>query len=141
MKTKKHAIQLVDFKTIEITFKVRNSLAFSNDIDCDEFSLMTGHSPFNQENNTINVMAKAIIGESDDFPLYICIDVRGTFVVDTELFDVQYIESWAKRNAPYILYPYLREHVHSISCRVGLKEVMLPLLEVPTFKISPANIN
>ncbi|MEX5730759.1 MULTISPECIES: hypothetical protein [Providencia] len=141
MKTKKHAIQLVDFKTVEITFKARNSSAFSDEVDSTEFSLMTGHSPFNKDSSSINVMAKAVIGELDDFPLYICVDVRGTFVVDTELFDVQYIESWAKRNAPYILYPYLREHVHSISCRVGLKGMMLPLLEVPTFKISPVSVS
>lgn len=136
MEIKKHAIQLVDLKIIELSFQARNSSAFRDDLEIEELSLISGYTDFDEKNKTINVKVKATIGDDDDdYPLRLIVDIRGKFSVNTDEFEIENIESWAKRNAPLILYPYVRENVYSLSSRVGLKDVLLPLLEIPSFKI------
>lgn len=135
MEIKKHAIQLVDLKIIELSFQARDSSAFRDDLEIEELSLISGYTDFDEKNKTINVKVRATIGDDDDYPLRLVVDIRGKFSVNTDEFEIGNIESWAKRNAPLILYPYVRENVYSLSSRVGLKAVLLPLLEIPSFKI------
>jgi len=51
----------------------------------------------------------------------------GIFEVDEDKFPFKFIQNWAEKNAPLILYPYLREQVFSLSSRAGFGGTLLPL--------------
>ncbi len=68
-------------------------------------------------------------------PFALRVHIMGQFKVDESTFDKAKIDKWARINAPYILYPYLREHVFALTARSGFDPVLLPLVELPTIKI------
>jgi len=67
-------------------------------------------------------------------PYYMRIELRGFFSVDTSKFAAEHVADWAQRGAMFVLYPFLREHAFGLSSRAGFKPLLLPLLQVPTFK-------
>ena len=66
------------------------------------------------------------------------VEILGLFNVDDERFPIKSVHSWAKQNAPLILYPYLREQVFSLTSRAGFEGTLLPLFQVPTFSAKRA---
>jgi len=135
----KHAIQLSNVGVLELTIK--SNLAPS--IDCNpgfcegDFSLLFGHSEFDSDRNGISVGVKLEIGMLDkvdpkQYPFSLRIELVGLFKVDPDNFDVTKIDDWAKRNAPYILLPYLREHAYALTSRCGFTPIILPLFQIPT---------
>ena len=61
--------------------------------------------------------------------------IGGVFKVDETKFAKTHIEDWANRNAPIILYPYLREQAYALTIRCGYPGLIIPLLTVPTIKV------
>ena len=134
-----HPIQLISLNVMELSIKV-NQPPESADLKLDEkgFSLRTGRSEYDEENHIIQVGVKLEIGEEKEdqksaFTMRIVLG--GVFKVDETKFLKTHIQDWAKRNAPIILYPYLREQVFALTARCGFPGMILPLLEVPTFTI------
>ena len=68
-------------------------------------------------------------------PFHMRIELRGYFSVDTARFAPEHVLDWAGRGAIYVLMPFLREHAYSLSGRAGFRPLLLPLVEVPTFKV------
>ena len=93
-------------------------------------------SEYDQDEKEIGVSAKIESGFDDEEsqPYSIRIEIVGSFRVDEDRFDVGDLEDWARRNAPLILFPYLREHAYALSSRCGFDPLILPLMEVPTFR-------
>jgi preprotein translocase subunit SecB len=149
---KLHAVQLKALQVLKLMIEVHDpGKALSDDYEVAEYSLETGRSEFNAENSTINVVmriraGKCAIDEGNDNsvdkneifaaqPVSFLVEVGGTFEIDTTLFSPNHINHFAETNAPLIIYPYVREQVYGLSTRVGIKAMLLPLLEIPTFKI------
>lgn len=133
-----HAIQLVAFKVLELYIKVNQPLESADlKLDEEDFSIHTGHSKYNEENHTIAVKMEIEIGEeeSQKSPLTLRVNIGGVFEVDETKFPIIHIEDWAKRNAPIILYPYLREQVFALTVRCGYPGLILPLVTVPTIRL------
>lgn len=138
---KAHAIQIkhLNFLTLSI---VRNREYQPEAVDVpQEFSLQTAHSEFDEENSEIAVKAKILIGYNDqgqkldNAEFYLEVEVEGFFSVDLSLFPQDQIFHWAEHNAPYTLYPYLREGVYAMTARLFPHAALLPLLEVPTVRL------
>lgn len=155
---KRHSIQLQSLQVIELSLKVLDQVAIdrSDDFTPEGFAIETGYSPYDEDNESIAVRMRVVVGDDDlsqdasgledssvnensENPLYIHVEVQGVFTVDPEHFPIQHIEDWAAKNAPLILYPYVREHVFALSARANIKPLLLPLFEVPTYKISNSN--
>jgi preprotein translocase subunit SecB len=68
-------------------------------------------------------------------PYSMKIELRGFFSVDTANFDPKNVPDWSQEGAMFVLYPFLREHAYALSSRAGFKPLLLPLLEVPTFRV------
>ena len=122
----KHAIQLKKVIVRELAFK-----KLSNK-ECGDISvkLNVGHSPFQPESHIITVSLKCGIDENPSFSVNV--EVSGVFEVDTDHFDIAFINEWAQKNAPYILHPYLREQLYSLTMHAGVEPLLLPLVQVPT---------
>jgi preprotein translocase subunit SecB len=136
-----HAIQLISLNIEELSIKVKKHPQ-SADLKSgsEEFNLRTGHSEYDEKNNIIQVGIKLEIKgkKGQESPFDMKVVIGGVFKVDVTKFAKANIEDWANRNAPLILYPYLREQAFALTVRCGFPGIILPLLEVPTFKIEPS---
>lgn len=131
---KKHAIQLQDLKVLQLSIVVRSSSQAIPAVE--EFHLYHGHSTYDNEKGIIAVkLGVEIDSEIDEkSPFDLKVEILGFFKVDKNNFNIDYLEDWAARNAPLVLYPYIREQVYSLTSRAGFNGMLLPLFEVPTFK-------
>lgn len=134
MLNKKHAIQLQDLKVLQLSIVVRSSSQAIPAVE--EFHLYHGHSTYDNEKGIIAVkLGVEIDSEIDEkSPFDLKVEILGFFKVDKNNFNIDYLEDWAARNAPLVLYPYIRKQVYSLTSRAGFNGMLLPLFEVPTFK-------
>ncbi|WP_163349567.1 protein-export chaperone SecB [Desulfovibrio sp. JC010] len=135
---KVHPIQLV---SVGVKKLEAEAFAFPEpnvQADGDSFSFEFGHSEFDKEERSISVGVNIEIGtekcNQENPPFALKVELIGHFEVDTEQFDIEHIDHWARHNAPLLLYPYLREHAFALSARLGFTPVLLPLLQIPSSK-------
>lgn len=134
-KFKKHPIELQNLKVLQLSLIVNGEKNQEELPKSGSFRLYHGCSDYNIDSKEIGVkIGIKIDSESDCSPFDLQVEIIGGFEVNPEKFDVKYVEDWAAKNAPLILYPYLREHVHSLTNRAGFEGLLLPLFEIPTFK-------
>lgn len=136
---KKHAIQLAALKVLELSIKANLNMEdpHSQKIGETDFSLVTGYSEYHKEEHKIGVKISAEIEEGQETsPFSLRVELIGIFDVDESRFPIMHIESWAKTNAPLVLYPYLREQVYGLTTRAGFAGILLPLFEIPSFKVN-----
>ncbi|WP_029812909.1 protein-export chaperone SecB [Vibrio parahaemolyticus] len=137
-----HPIQLRDVKVLELFISANPGCMSEQDSDCDiessEFGFYHTHSEYNEEAKSFIVKVAAAIGRDDEEPTTefdLRVELLGVFEVDEEHFPMEHIEAFASKNAPLIMYPYLREQVYSLTIRAGFDSTVLPLFEVPVFKL------
>lgn len=143
-----HPIQLREIKVLKLS--IEDNPAFDGDFakeDFSDFGFYHMHSDYDAESQTFFVKVKAVIGQVEDgceqgpdeeltvAPFNMVVELAGLFSVDESSFKTEYIDSFARRNAPLLVYPYLREHVYSLTNRAGYDPALLPLFEVPAFKL------
>ena len=133
---KYHAIQLVAIKVLELSIKVNPDIDQDKIPENDSFNFWHTHNTYNSEEKTIALKVGVKIDEEDNSPFQLSVELIGVFTVDEDLFPIEHINQFARQNAPLILYPYLREHVYTLTNRAEYPSVMLPLFEVPAFKIA-----
>src|SRR6266496_6086773 len=100
-------------------------------VDSANFILKTAHSSYDEAQHVIEVgviIEYGIETKPDEVvPFALRAHIMGQFKVDESTFEKAKIDKWARINAPYILYPYLREHVFALTARAGFNPVLLPL--------------
>lgn len=133
---KKHPIQLNHIKVIELSLKSNLRNQQDELPDSGEFELYHGHSAFDSNDREVAVKLGVVIESSaeNNSPFDMKVELLGIFSV-SEAFEVKHVESWAQTNGPLIIYPYLREHAYSLTSRAGFEGVILPLFEIPIFRI------
>lgn len=132
-----HPIQLVSIKTLELSIKDNPDYSGNNKEDSYPYKLGIANAPFNEKDSTITVKVRAEISSVEDrqVPYTLRAEIAGLFEVNKDVFPMDFIEDWARKNAPLILYPYLRENVYSLTTRFNNEDgAVLPLFQVPTFK-------
>src|SRR5205823_3680079 len=109
-----------------------------------EFGITDGRTEYDTANHTIQVAVKVEIGKapgSEYIPFTLVVEIIGEFHIDESRFPKEKIDIWASINAPFVLYPYMREHVYSLTTRAGFPAVVLPLMQIPTMRVtSPAEL-
>ena len=141
-KVVKHAIQLKGIMIKELFIRVNSNNSTFKDDTKHDFQMSIGHSDYNKKLSEIDVGVVIKIG-SPDLPekdnitnkFDLKVHLLAKFSVDASRFPINKLEHWAENNAPLILYPYIREHVHALTIRANITPVLLPLMEVPTLKI------
>ncbi|WP_197386907.1 protein-export chaperone SecB [Ralstonia pseudosolanacearum] len=134
-----HAIQLVALRVL--TLQLQANVEVDRAIRPEAFVLETAHSEYDPEDSSIEVKLRVRVGsiEADEnaspSPYSLEVELIGVFKVDAAKFPMEHIEHWAQNNAPMVLYPYTREHTTSMAIRGGFEPVLLPLLEMPSFKV------
>ena len=136
-----HAIQLVTINYQKLNLEVNNEVFDPQNYRNDSFSMQTGSSGFDPETNEIMVGLRILNGfdeegnKDPECDFWMEIQLEGVFTVNPDEFSIEKIPSWAKGNAPLILYPYAREVAYSLTNRIFKDSAaLLPLLTVPTVK-------
>ena len=139
---KLHPIQLQGILVKELFIRINNPSEPRN-LDENQFQIGIGHSDFDEKDSTIDIGLLVTIGNPDssgdsekDTKFDLKVHLLAKFLIDKNSFPIDKIDHWAEHNAPLILYPYLREHVHGLSVRAGIDPILLPLMELPTFSIN-----
>lgn len=134
-----YPVQLISLGVKELSIKSNVQPDVDVEADASKCSIRIGSTDYDKKEKVIVVTLRLELGTSPnetDSPFTMKIELVGFFQVMDEIhFPIQHISDWANQNAPFVLYPYLREHVFGLSARCGFKPLILPLLEVPTFKI------
>lgn len=135
-----HPIQIQGIKVVELSLVV-NDLNYINGSGGEfPFEFSTGTSGFDQELNEITIGVIGEIGKSsadstEIFPFFVKAHLIAKFSVDVRNFPADKVDDWAVRNAPLVLLPFLREHIHGMAARAGITDAIVPLFTVPTFKV------
>lgn len=133
-----HPIQIRDLGVRELYIRSNRPPSVEQGAEPTDCSIRVVTTPYDKEEKQIAVSLKLESGVKEDekkAPYVMKIEVIGIFDVDDSRFPLEHIYDWAQKNAPMIIYPYLREHAFGLSSRCGFKPLLLPLLEVPVFKI------
>ncbi|MEI8183848.1 MAG: protein-export chaperone SecB [Desulfomonile sp.] len=133
-----HPIQLVTLGVKELFIRSNVPPDMAVGAIAEKCSLKVSSTSYNKKEKKILVsltLESGIDTKETEAPYAMKIELVGIFEVDETRFSAEHIPDWAMRGAPLILFPYLREHAFGLSSRCGFKPLLLPLLEVPTFKI------
>lgn len=140
-----HSIQLqtINYKKlyIEANTDLQIEKSDSADMNIDgSFQMRTANTTLGDD-NLLGVKLSLLVGFNENHdridtePFWLDVELEGIFEVNSDTFPVEQLDSWAKRNAPLILYPYAREVAFNLTSRVlNTTAVVLPLLTVPTIK-------
>ncbi|HKP38178.1 MAG TPA: protein-export chaperone SecB [Pyrinomonadaceae bacterium] len=150
---KLYPIQAVHIGPRELYIKANEPPSESLGMEGSDCDFVVGHSDYDPSEKVIKIAIKAEAGRSqrsseggpeskevetkDLPPFHLRIEMVGIFAVDDTMFPADRIYEWANNNALFIMYPYLREHVFALTVRAGFKPLLLPLVEVPLFRITP----
>ena len=123
----------------EIHFISNRPPSKSDKIDESKIKFSRTVTPFDVSRQRLQVTLSAEFGfepdqEASKPPFSVKIVMTGEFAID-DSFPKDKIELWASINAPFVIYPYLRERLYYITNQGGYPPIMLPLLQIPTIKI------
>jgi preprotein translocase subunit SecB len=123
----------------EIAFKCQGFGEPSMPI-AEKVDIRTSVGPYDVETGCIQVFVMALADTKESpLPYDLRVSVVGEFHVEDENklgFPLEKLPLWAQRNGAAILLPFLRELVFSITKRTGFGPLMLPLVEVPVFRVN-----
>ena len=128
----RHPIQIRSLNVRELHLKTHVPSDSIDEIDSSAYSILVGHSDYDGESIQVGVKLTAGDEDPEEAPFRLVAELVGEFEVDEDEFPVEHLGDWAYENAPYILMPYLREHVFALTNRCGLDPMLLPLAKVPT---------
>lgn len=129
-----HPIQINSLSVRELHIKTHVPVEVIEDSLEESYTISVGHSDYDHELQAIQVGLKFKAGSEnpDESPYDLSVEIVGNFSVNADEFPVRKVEDWAKENAPFILMPYLREQVYSLTTRCGIEPIVIPLTVIPT---------
>lgn len=145
MKFEHHPIQLADITVLQLNMTV-NDPQVARDFEGEiSLKLDIGRSEFVEDDPNISVGIRVLFNsisselmdaeeqESDENPPAFSgeVELLGHFTVDYSKFKFEHLASWAKINAPFLLLPFVREHVYGLALRAGVKGLVFPLFVQP----------
>lgn len=128
---KQHPIQLETVLIKELSVKLNVPIVENS--SGGSLQVHTGHSDFDEEEKKISVGLMARSDPEKDTGIDLHVEILGVFTVSPE-FPKEHLSDWAQKNAPFLLYPFLREQVYGLTIRAGISPILLPLVEIPRQK-------
>jgi preprotein translocase subunit SecB len=120
---KTNTYQLESINLIESFFKREPEILYESDEFSSNIDINSG---YNIKNNKLLVMLgiEFYAGTPEKKQIIISVKMLGVFKqLDTEGIS---IDKFAKINAPAIIFPFIREHVATLSLKAGIHPILLP---------------
>lgn len=137
---KKHPIQLIDIRVNDITFKRMNDSVGEINVTS---RVAFGKAVYSPDVEIIKCGVKAECqGKHDnEIEFILTVEIIGIFSIEKATFSIDMVPAWQEKNAPYILMPFLREQVYSLSLRTGIPQIIIPMAIVPTTRSTTEAVN
>jgi preprotein translocase subunit SecB len=137
-----YAIQPTFFAVREIHFVSHRPPSANDRIDQSSVRVTEKVSPFNEETKRLQVSLEAKFGfeveaSATPPPFSVKVVITAEFAI-SDAFPRDRVQEWAVVNAPFVIFPYLRERLYYITAQAGYPPILLPLLQIPTFKVEIA---
>jgi preprotein translocase subunit SecB len=135
-----HPVQIVYLGVKELSLITHELPELSKKIILEDkmkprYSVSRGE--YDTENHNINVFIDCEIGSADQkdgTPLYIRVIIGVLFlIIDPVKFTSTDVINFANNYSKFMIYPFIREHVYSLSVRAGFQPIILPSIQVPIF--------
>ena len=120
---KTNTYQLESINLIESFFKREPEISYESDEFSSNIDIKSG---YNIEDNKLLVMLEIefYAGIPEKKQIIISVKMLGVFKqLDTEGIS---IDKFAKINAPAIIFPFIREHIATLSLKAGIYPILLP---------------
>jgi preprotein translocase subunit SecB len=137
-----YPIQTTFIAVRELHFVSHRPPSPSDKIEQSNISITQSVGPFNEETRRIQVTLAAEVGPDHEPartppPFTVRVAMTGEFVIDPS-FPADKIHLWVTTNAAFVIFPYLRERLYYITGQGGYPPILLPLLQIPTIRITLA---
>lgn len=131
-----HPIQLRDILVEHLSITVNDPKTAHDFEGTVELELNVGTSDFSPDDPflAVGVRARVAPGAKQDSgdPAFVAeVELSGQFEVNFERFKFEHLDEWAKINAPFLLLPYVREHIYGLAMRAGVRGLVIPLFIQP----------
>ena len=92
----------------------------------------TNRKRYGKNDRTLECTLSVTLQFKKEIPLHISVTMAGQFYITGEMdFSVN---EFLDINAPSIIYPYIRQHIRTLSLEAGIKPIILPVLNFVTLK-------
>ena len=123
----------------EIQFISHRPPRKTDNIQDSEIRFTQSIAPFDEKTKRLQVSLAAEFGFQNDPgkpqpPFALKVVMTGEFAIADD-FPRDKIQLWATRNAPFVIFPYLRERLYYMSSQGGYPPILLPLMQIPTLKL------
>ena len=139
-----HPLELVKVDVVQLTFVTNKRPTLETYIDGRNVELSIRQDQIDTKDDWLQVFVRAAYGipgidcEPEEAPPTDCsliVELAGTFRKHKDL-PRETLELFQNNGALITLTPYLREHVYSLSARAGIQPIIIPILQVPIFKLT-----
>lgn len=139
-----HPLELVRVDVVQLTFITNKRPSMETLIDGRRVELSIRQDEIKSKSEWLEVFVRAAYGipgidcAPDEPPPTDCsliVELAGTFRKHVDL-PQETLKLFQNNGALITLTPYLREHVYSLSARAGIQPIIIPILQVPMFKIT-----
>ncbi|NRT58604.1 protein-export chaperone SecB [Sphaerotilus uruguayifluvii] len=143
MNNSRHPIQLQELIINKLSVVINDherALSYQGDVS---MSIMCGKSGFSEDDGvSVGIRVKVEPGAKEvlesveavngcDPAFLLEVELSGHFTVDVSKFKKDNIDAWSRINAPFLLLPYVREHVYGLASRAGIRGIIIPLFVQP----------
>jgi|ERR1035437_9188632 preprotein translocase subunit SecB len=123
----------------EIQFVSHRPPSGDDRIQDSEIRFTHAVAPFDEQTKRLQITLGAEFGFLTDPnkpqpPFSLKVVMTGEFAIADD-FPRDKIQLWATRNAPFVIFPYLRERLYYMSSQGGYPPILLPLMQIPTLKL------
>ena len=131
-----HPAQLKEIFVSELTAFVHDHNAARDFEGNLKVTTKMGNTAYEEGSSFVGVRvhstaASAVIEGQDKPSFELSVKLEGHFEVDFNRFKPEYIDEWARVNAMFLIFPYVREHMYGLALRVGVRGIMIPTLVIP----------
>ncbi len=114
---------LENISLIESFFKRETHISYDSENFETQINIRTGYN-INDNKLFVQVSVEFSAQNLEKKEIDIKVTILGIFIIpkNSELS----LESFAKINAPAIIFPFIREHIASLSLKAGLQPILLP---------------
>ncbi len=99
---------------------------------------MEAKSSIDEDNNMLYVELKVTI-QNEENSLHIEIICAGQFQEDAEEPNIALLKEFSKKDAPAVLFPYVREYISSLTAKSGISPILLPPINFNTIMVNDEN--
>ena len=121
---KKASFNFTGFKVLDSHFKFNDNIRSEFGINFD------AKGKHYAKTNIFKLFLKVQVLQEPEKLIFIELDTESTFVIQAELSELEELMKFFVKNAPAIVFPYIRAYVSTLTTQSGNRPIILPTLNL-----------